>query len=89
MAEDGRKQALRIGAGEGVLVGVADSGRFDLDQYLTGFRAVQLHGLDGEWLARFERYGRSDIHVHQPFSTPEALAMWVAMKSISGGDRQS
>jgi hypothetical protein len=35
----------------------------------------------------FEPAGRNDRD--QALSAPEALAMWVAMKSISPGDRQS
>ena len=42
MAEDGRKQALRIGARQREFVGVADAGRLDLDQHLAGARAVEL-----------------------------------------------
>jgi hypothetical protein len=36
VAEDGGEQALRIAAGEGELVGVADAGGLDLDQHLAG-----------------------------------------------------
>ena len=42
MAEDGGEQPFGIGAGERELVGVADAGRLDLDQYLAGFRPVEL-----------------------------------------------
>src|ERR1700737_788451 len=46
MTEDGGKQPLGIGAGERVLVGVADARRLELDQHLAGARPVELHGLD-------------------------------------------
>jgi hypothetical protein len=42
VAEDGGKQALRIGARERELVGVADAGGLDLDQHFAGFRAFQI-----------------------------------------------
>ena len=42
MAEDGGEQPFGIGAGERELVGVANAGRLDLDQYLAGFRPVEL-----------------------------------------------
>ena len=42
MAEDRREQALRIGARQREVVGVADAGRLDLDQHLAGRRALQI-----------------------------------------------
>ena len=44
VAEDRREQALRIGAGKGEVVGVADAGGLDLDQDLAGLRAFELNG---------------------------------------------
>jgi hypothetical protein len=49
MAHDGRKQAFGIGARDGELIGVADSGRLDLDQHLAplGPLEVELDDLQG------------------------------------------
>ena len=46
MAENGRERALRVLAGEGELVGMANAGRLDLDEDLALFRAFELHRLD-------------------------------------------
>ena len=62
MAEDRREQALRIGAGEREVVGVADAGRLDLDQHLAGLRPVELDGHDLERLARLD--GDCGLHIH-------------------------
>ena len=62
MTEDRRKQALRIGAGKGEVVGVADAGRLDLNQHLAGLRAVELDGHDFERLARL--HGDCGANVH-------------------------
>nr|GEU28163.1 hypothetical protein [Tanacetum cinerariifolium] len=35
VAEDGREQALRVGARQGVVIGMADAGGFQLDQHLA------------------------------------------------------
>jgi hypothetical protein len=35
MAEDGREQAFRVGAGKGEFIGVANAGGLDLDQDFT------------------------------------------------------
>ena len=40
--EDRREQPFRIGAREGVFVGVADAGRLDLDQNLAGLRPLEI-----------------------------------------------
>ena len=53
VAEDGREDALRVGARQREGVGVADAGRHDLDQHLAGLRAFDVDGLDGEGLAGF------------------------------------
>ena len=55
MPQDGREHAFRVLPREGELVGVADSGRLHLDQDLTFFRPLELHGLDLQRLARLER----------------------------------
>ena len=62
MTENGREQALRIGAGKGEIVGVADAGRLDLDQHLAGLRAVELDGHDFERLARFDSDCGANVH---------------------------
>ena len=51
MAQNGRKQALRIGARQGELVRVADAGRHDLHQHFAGAGAFELDRLDFQWLA--------------------------------------
>jgi hypothetical protein len=43
MAEDAGKMPSGIGAGERVLVGVADAGGLDLHQHFAGARAFQVH----------------------------------------------
>ena len=62
MAEDRREQALRIGAGKGEVVGMADAGRLDLDQHLAGLRAIELNGHDFERLARLDSDCGANIH---------------------------
>ena len=66
VAEDRGEQALRIGAGQRVGVGVADAGRLDLDQHLAGLRAFDIDGLDGERLARFPGDGGAGFHGRPP-----------------------
>jgi hypothetical protein len=46
VAEDRRKEAFRIRARARELVGVADAGGLDLDQYFAGLRAVETNGLE-------------------------------------------
>jgi hypothetical protein len=48
MAEDGREDAFRVGAGERVIVGVADAGGLDFDQHFAGTRAGKVDFLDGQ-----------------------------------------
>ena len=43
MAQDRRKNPLRIGARQGELIGVANARRLDLDQNLTGLRTGQVN----------------------------------------------
>ena len=51
VAEDRRKQALRIGARQGELVGMTDASRLDLDQHFAGTWAVKLYIRDFERFA--------------------------------------
>jgi hypothetical protein len=62
MAEDRRKQAFRIGTRQRVVVGVADAGSLDLDQYFTGARAAEFDLLDRQWLSCFP--GNSGFGFH-------------------------
>ena len=66
MAQDGGEQPLRVGAGKRELVGVADAGRFYLDQYFPGFRPVQIHLGDFERLGLFECDGSTGFHDDSP-----------------------
>src|SRR3546814_1538892 len=50
LSEDRREDAFRVGAGQRVLVGMADAGRLDLDQHFAGLGAVELHGFDRQRL---------------------------------------
>ena len=62
MPEDRRENALRIGAGQGELIGVADAGRLDFDQDFAGARAFQVHGFQAQWLAGLAGHGSADLH---------------------------
>ncbi|MCY1166999.1 hypothetical protein D9M73_69550 [compost metagenome] len=62
MAQDGREYAFRVGTRERVVVGVADAGGLDLDQYFAETRAVEVHGFNGEGSARFPGYGGFGFH---------------------------
>src|SRR3546814_900477 len=62
VAEDGWKDAFRVSAGQGEGVGMADAGGLDLDQYLAGFRALQIDALNGQWLARRVGDGGTCFH---------------------------
>ena len=66
VAEDSREQAFRVLAGTGELVGVADAGRFDLDQAFAFLRALQGDGFDGKWLARLIGDGSACFHDDLP-----------------------
>ncbi|MNU90076.1 hypothetical protein D3C71_799310 [compost metagenome] len=52
MAEDGRKNAFRIGAGQGVVIGMANARGFQLDQHFAGARAGQVDFFDRQRGAR-------------------------------------
>ena len=62
VAEDRRKQALRIRARAREFVGVADAGRLDLDQHLAGLGSREIDRLDDEWCARLVRNCRANLH---------------------------
>jgi hypothetical protein len=62
MAEDAGKDTFRVGAGEGVLVGVAQAGGLDLHQHLALARAFQVHFLDRQGLAGFPGNGGAGLH---------------------------
>jgi hypothetical protein len=83
MAEDRRKEPLRIGARKGELVGVADPGRPDFDQHFAGAWAFQLHGRHFERLAGSQRDGGANIHGTLPRLAGK-LAGGNAMRNSSG-----
>src|SRR5690606_31391911 len=56
MSQDRRKEPLRIGARERVLISVADTGGLDLDQDLAGPRPIQLYSLERKRLSRLKRH---------------------------------
>ena len=60
--EDRRKQPLRIGAGAGELVGVADAGRFQFDHHFAGLRAIELHRRHFERLPGRNRHRCTHVH---------------------------
>ncbi len=62
MAQDGREDAFRIGAREGVVIGVADACGLDFHQHLAELRALEVHGLDGQGFAGFPGNGCFGLH---------------------------
>src|SRR5215475_8485872 len=62
MAQNGREQTFRIGAGKREVVGVTDAGGFHLDKDFAGFRPVEIHVQDRQWLAFFECNGGARFH---------------------------
>ncbi|MCY1297407.1 hypothetical protein D9M70_468450 [compost metagenome] len=66
MAEDGREQAFRIGAGQREVVRVADAGGLDLDQHFAGLWAFELNRHDLERLACLNGNGGTYIHLFSP-----------------------
>src|ERR1700747_3815340 len=62
VAEDCRKEALRVATGQGELVGMADSGCLDLDQHLAVFGSVELNLLDLERLTSLESDSSACLH---------------------------
>jgi hypothetical protein len=68
MAENGRKQAFGIGAGQREFVGVADTGGLDLDQHFALARAVELDGGDLErFAAAMAMAARTSMAIPQRF----------------------
>jgi len=64
--ENRREQPFRIGAGQREFIGVADAGRLDLKEDLSGARTVEL---DGGYFKRFagrKRDGGANIHKSFP-----------------------
>ena len=55
MSKDRREEALRIGARQGVGVGVADTGGLDFDQDFAGFWPFEVDACDFERLSGFVR----------------------------------
>ena len=68
MAEDGRKDAFRIGARERELVGVADAGGHDLDEDFAGLRTVKLYGRNLQRFAGLDRQCCANVHIFLPRS---------------------
>src|SRR5262252_9046203 len=66
MAEDRRKQALRIRPGEREFVGVADPGRLDLDKNLAVLGTVELNLLEAQRLSGFESDSSACLHKRLP-----------------------
>ena len=62
MAEDGGKEAFRIGARKRERVGVTDAGRSDLDQHFSRMRTFQVDIGDGERFAGFPGDGGFCLH---------------------------
>ena len=69
VSEDGGEEPLRIRAGEGELVGVADPGRADLHENLAGPGAVELQRLQRERGARLVGDGGTSFHGYPPSAT--------------------
>ena len=66
MAEDGGEQPFRVGARAGEFIGMAQAGRFDLDQHLAGLRAGELDGFDHQGFAGL--VGHSGAYIHSLLS---------------------
>ena len=71
VAQDRRKQAFRILAGQREGIGMADAGRLDLDQNLTRLRPLELYGFDAEWLPGFQGNGGTNSHGVVTIAGPE------------------
>jgi hypothetical protein len=66
MAEDGREEAFRIGAGEGVVIGVANAGSLDFDQHFAGLGAFEVDGFDAQRGAGLPGNGCAGFHCCAP-----------------------
>ena len=84
VAQNGRKQAFRVGARQREFIGMTDAGCPDFDHDFAGARAVELDGRDFERLARRKGNGGANIHQIVPRSLPEldqlcsgGMTIWV------------
>ena len=68
MAQDGREQAFRVGAGEREFVGVAYARGLHLDQNLTGFRSIKVNVYDLKRLALVQGNSGTSFHRNSPSS---------------------
>ena len=68
VAEDRGKQSLRIGARQREFIGVADAGRFDLDQNFAGARAVELDRRHFKRLSWRKGHRGANIHLSSSWS---------------------
>jgi len=64
VAEDRRENPFGITTGECELIGVADTGRLDLDQHFTGMWAFKVHRFQAERFAGLAGDGGADFHFH-------------------------
>ena len=48
VAQNGREDAFRVRARQGVVIGMANAGGLDLDQHLAKAGAVQVNGFNGQ-----------------------------------------
>src|SRR5262249_4190876 len=79
------KHALRVGAGQGECIGVADAGRHDSNEDFAGLRAFEIDLLDAKRLARLPCHRSSCFH-RLPNSLMGAmdlssLAPWLAVRA--------
>jgi len=94
MAQDRRKNTFRVGAGQGVIVGMADTGRFQFDQHFALARAGKVDFFDGQGRAGAPGNGCFGFHVvvflRQVNEWNEAIvptyAQWVARGSMEWQD---
>jgi len=63
MTEDRGKNSFAVQTVEGVGVGVANSGRLDLDEHFAGLRAFQIYFNDFKRLFCFECNSGTRFHV--------------------------
>ncbi len=66
MAEDRRKEPLRIGPGQGEGVGMANPGRLDFDQHFAVFRSIEPYRLDRQRLSGLVSNSGTSLHRHLP-----------------------
>ena len=66
MAENGGKDALRVGARKRELVGVANAGRLDLDQAFPLARRREIDGRNLQWLSSRHRNCCPRLHRNPP-----------------------